>query len=396
MSSFTLSRKRKPVKVKILEKGGIHLSSPETCTGVNYVVNYASELQKSREYEFKKMEKQLKSKDAKTQAKGKRKQAVVDDGRELVEAFDAKSAEEWDEFMKKNYYLNTSFNADVKEFKERGSVFSELPDSLSEFTDNGAVPLESRIGFRAHDGSFWTFREVNTNGNDLHDVFGEEGAFKRVVIQVYEKRLKTQVFQLLHYHDEPVEYWGYGDKFVSAPGGRGRTLNAALTELNEETHYQLQEQIKSLKITGYLDEPDMEIRHFFVEVTGAKAMSLKDRKVTPTFFEAFTLQNNPKDSTDHVDYLVPRRGGYFDADHVFKTQVLATPKTIAVPEPGKPMYTCGRKFQKNSFQRHRVFVDVSSSLQRLKVPSVPSTLLLRFNGATREDIYGALLQAAKV
>ena len=395
MSSLSLSLNRTSPNFTLLKNGGIQLSAPEVCNDVKRTVTYDDELEKSRTYEKEKMDEQLNSKDEKKREKGKRKQAVLEQG-ELVEHMDAMTEDEWKEFMQKHYNKNTNFVEDMKEFKARESKFSEFPDSISEFTDNGAVPLESRIGFRAHDGSFWTYREVNTNGNDLHDVFGEKAKFRGVVVQAYEKRLKTQVFQLLHYHDEPAESWGYGNTFVSAPGGRGRTLNAALTELNEETHYQLQEQIKSLKITGYLDEPDKRIRHYFVEVTGAVPMSLKDRKVTPKFFESFSLQKNPKDPRDHVEYLVPRRGGYFDAVHVFKAQVLPSSKTITFREGTKWIHLFGRQFRRASYQRRRVFVDLRDSLKRLGVPIMPGTLLLRFNGATRQDIYSAMLQASTV
>lgn len=62
--------------------------------------------------------------------------------------------------------------------------------------------------------------------------------------------------------------------------------------MNEETHYQLESSISSLRITGYFDEVDMKIRHYFIEVEGALELSEADRAVKPTFFESFALKNN--------------------------------------------------------------------------------------------------------
>ena len=385
--------KQKPAIIRLLN-GGIKLTKPELCKDVNYTFSYEAELARHREFEKGKMLKELKAHEGKTQAKGQRKKELVDRGGQLVDRFDAMTSEEWQVFMAKTYPLNTSFLEDLDEFEKNGSMFSDLPNDIEGFTNNGTVPLENRLGFRAHDGSFWSYQGVELNGNDLAEVFGK-GTFNKVVVQAYEKRAGgRQVFQILHTHDEPREYWGFGSLFVAPPGGRGGTLNGALTELNEETHYQLESNVSSVRITGYMDEIDMQIRHYFVEVEGARALSKKDHTVKPTFFESFALKNDPKNKSDHVKYLVPRRGGHFDAEEVFKAQVLLDPRTVEVYDKGKPMLAGSRVVTRRTPKRHRVYVDVAPILTSLKVKKTPETQLLRFRAATRADIYTTMLQLA--
>ena len=373
---------RKPM-IKRLVNGGIYLCRATVCSDAKYAFPYAEELARSISFETGKMIQELKSPDSKKRAKGQRKKDLVDSGGKLVEPLDMKSQEEWKEFMLERYRLNTPFIDDLREFESLGRMFSDLPDDRNGFTNEGAVPLEQRVGFRAHDGAFWTFDGVELNGNNLDVVFGR-GSFNRVVVQAYEKQSHKEgqsVYQLLHVHDEPLEYWGHEALFVSAPGGRGSTLNAALTELNEETQYQLESTISSLRITGYFDEVDLKIRHYFIEVEGAVEVTETDRVVTPTFFEAFTLKNNPADKKDHIKYLVPRRGGQFDAKEVFKAIVLPSPKTIDVKS-------------RSETKKYSVYVDVSPILSRLKVRRTPETQLLRFSAATRPEIYETLLSLA--
>lgn len=213
--------KRKPV-VKRLVNGGISLSDAKRCGDLNCTSPYADELARHRDFEKEKMLEELKSSEAKTRAKGKRKKDVVDSGGQLVEPLHVKSQEAWKAFIGERYPLNKTFLDDLREFQSSGSVFSDLPDDRNGFTSNGALPLAKRLGFRAHDGTFWSFNSVELNGNDLDPVFGE-GSFNRVVVQAYEKRRDHSVYQLLHVHDEPLAFWGHEALFVSSPGGRGST-----------------------------------------------------------------------------------------------------------------------------------------------------------------------------
>ncbi len=151
---------------------------------------------------------------------------------------------------------------------------------------------------------------------DLKSAFvatNEAEAFDNVVVMAYDGN-DTGIFQVLQRHVEPKEANGFPQDFITQPSGRGRCLNDAFTELDEETLRQLQAAGK-VTLTAYMNiKSGLVNRFYFVKVSGIKHRNEQELANSPKTFWPFTLKADR-------DYLFPRKRNTFDARDVYSMPV---------------------------------------------------------------------------